>query len=132
MSKITVELTPNDIVGNAQMIKEKSYDDEGNIHGKYTILWDDGTIRLTSHYNNGNECGCRTLYWPNGSLMSQTMLGNNEIHGESRQYNNDGELIAHHWYERGKLTVRFNETCIFPTAADEILIWKLSHNGSFI
>lgn len=67
--------------------------------GESTVYDEDGALSARIEYEKGMLVGNAEYYYPSGQVFRVIPYIKNEIHGEVKQYNEDGSNLASTWYE---------------------------------
>ncbi|MFP9117373.1 toxin-antitoxin system YwqK family antitoxin [Flavobacterium sp. RNTU_13] len=56
-----------------------------------------------TEYLDGYQQGIETTYHENGKIATHFTSSNNKLHGECKQWDEDGNLISHSFWHNGEL-----------------------------
>ncbi len=77
--------------------------DEGQLHGLYTIWYDNGQIEFKASYRDGRRHGRATRWRKDGSKQSDRGYKRGLYHGLSIWWDKDGRMEASENYRYGDL-----------------------------
>ncbi|MEO9569824.1 MAG: hypothetical protein ABJH82_07135 [Polaribacter sp.] len=109
-----VKLYPN------KTIKEKTGFFNGKKEGVYKVWFNDGKLKLESHYSQNVLVGTYKSWWNNGNLASEVNYVNGKMNGVERKWFSDGNLskernllkgrengLQRAWLQNGKIYVNY-------------------------
>lgn len=86
----------------------ENYNDDGLLHEKRLVYFNNGKLTEETHYINGRKEGVSKWYSKKGAVLKSFIYVNNELHGISKYYDEDGVMLVQGHYKRGKKTGVWN------------------------
>lgn len=105
----------------AKMIEEY-YNAKGELDGKRTVFYKNGTIAELSNYKNGKLNGESKWFSESNQLLKTVKYIDNELDGKAIHYDSDGNVVSEgnykkdkkigiwSYYDKGKLVKKINHT----------------------
>lgn len=94
----------------------------GNLHGKVTRYYPDGSVNEIENYNNGVQEGRYLHYDSNGKLQVEANFLNDQLHGLMKKYYPNGKLNIQGNYVNDKYNGQFIEYNEYGVIVSEILM----------
>ena len=82
---------------------ERSFDDQGRLHGEYLSWYTNGLRATEWSYYHGKKHGKQLFWWQNGQIADEEYFLDGELHGMSTAWSASGDIMSIDYYERGQL-----------------------------
>lgn len=80
----------------------ENYNDEGKLHGKKEVFYENGQAAETLNYNDGKLEGEALYYAKNGTIVKSYLYENDILNGYSKHFLPNGKILVEGAYKKGK------------------------------
>lgn len=87
---------------STNVMRQETYNNAGELHGKVLIYYKNGTLAEQSHYRNGQMNGQSVIYSESGVKLKAFTYLHGKLDGPAKFYTSSGDLILEGQYKNDK------------------------------